>query len=294
MQGRIEPFGVVPTSMALPTANDVDRLLTEIEGIIGLSASFPQSRYELPDRAEEDRYAQLGLSIHERLRCLRESGLPFVNPNPHHTLAAMWRWCWTLPGGASGRISRPRELYADLIMELRELKAAVSQGADAPGEVLRELRESALRTNELFVIVAFRDETLPFWSDVVLPSARVCGLRAVRVDRAEPEGAISEEILSSIRRALLVLCDLSFERPNCYFEAGFAKGSFRRVVFTARKDHDPRADHTGPYKIHFDVDQFKITWWEPDHLQSAQREVEDRIRSVLALVRGSGTQGRQI
>jgi hypothetical protein len=50
----------------------------------------------------------------------------------------------------------------------------------------------------------------------------------------------------------------------------------------------------GPYKIHFDVDQFKITWWEPDHLQSAETEVEDRIRSVLALMRGSGTEGRQV
>lgn len=108
----------------------------------------------------------------------------------------------------------------------------------------------------------------------------------MRIDEEETEVAISEAILSSIRRALSVLCDLSFDRPNCYFEAGYARGCFRRVVFTARRDHDPRAGVPGPFKVHFDVDQLKITWWDPEKLPEAESEVEERLRKIVAEVQG--------
>jgi len=145
----------------------------------------------------------------------------------------------------------------------------------------QRVRESIRRRNEMFVIMAFHDETDGFWEQVVEPVANSLSLSPVRIDRKETEVAISEEILSSIRRALLVLCDLSFERPNCYFEAGYAKGCFRRVLFTARHDHDPRASSRGPFKVHFDLDQLKITWWNPDNFSSAKHEVEERVRNTL-------------
>lgn len=178
-------------------------------------------------------------------------------------------------------MARPRTLYAELIQQLNELREILEDGADAPEEVFRELRESARRTNELFVIMAFRDEMRPFWDGVVVPAAEAVGLRPVRIDAEEPEAAISEAILSSIRRAMLVLCDLSFERPNCYFEAGFAKGSFRRVIFTARADHDPRAAARGQNRVHFDVDQLRITFWNPEELPRARAEVQERLANVL-------------
>jgi hypothetical protein len=178
-------------------------------------------------------------------------------------------------------MARPQELYADLVRQLTDLREILVNGADAPEEEFREFRESARRTNELFTIMAFRAEIEPFWQHVVEPAAAAVGLRPVRIDAEEPEAAISEAVLSSIRRATLVLCDLSFERPNCYFEAGFAKGSFRRVIFTARADHDPRAAHRGEYRVHFDVDQLRITFWNPEDLPRARAEVQERLANVL-------------
>lgn len=266
----------------LPTPAQVSELLVKIEAIVGLSASFPQERFRLiPASRDAERYSVLWGEIDDSLRQLRDAGLPLFHPNLHQTLQAMWAWCWTLEGGAKQRMARPRALYAELIKELQTLEDAVSDGAVAPSEVLRELRESLRRKNELFVVMAFRKETDGFWERVVVPAAENLSLKPVRIDRQETEVAISEEILSSIRRALLVLCDLTFERPNCYFEAGYAKGCFRRVLFTARCDHDPRARTGGQFKVHFDLDQLKITWWDPDDLDKARAEVEDRIRNIL-------------
>jgi hypothetical protein len=273
----------------MPTVAEIEALIAEIHALIGLSAAFPQNRWQLtPAQDYEDRYRELWGRIEAGLAALRQSGFPLTHPNAHHSLRGMWAWCWNTdaPGGrAAARMARPQELYADLLRQLADLREILTNGADAPEEVFREFREGARRTNELFTIMAFRAETTPFWENVVRPAAEAAGVRPVRIDAEEPEVAISEAILSSIRRATLVLCDLSFERPNCYFEAGFAKGSFRRVIFTARADHDPRAAARGPHRVHFDVDQLPITFWRPEDLPAARDEVQQRLADVLREIR---------
>jgi hypothetical protein len=268
---------------AFPSKHEVRAVIEQIEGLIGLSSSFPQSRYALrPPAADDHQYRRLYAAIDDFLSDLQSQGIPLHHANPHRTLRAMWGWVWSLSGGASTRIERPRQLYADLLVELAVLADIVAAGADTPDEILRDLRESRRRTNEIFVIMALRSETEVFFERAVQRAAEAIGLSAVRIDREEPEGYITEAILSAIRRSVFVLADLTFERPNCYFEAGYAKGAFRRVVFTCRKDHDLRASMArSPTRVHFDVDAFRITWWEPEKLKLARVELEDRFAKVL-------------
>src|SRR5262249_53083375 len=148
----------------------------------------------------------------------------------------------------------PKEMYSALRQSLGALRDAL-RDAYAPLEIQRELRESSRRTNELFIIVSCRSDSEEYIRRIAEPAARSAGLVPVIMEREDPEEAISEAILSRIRRSVLVLCDLTFTRPNCYYEAGYAKGSFRRVILTCRHDHDPRTNPDAPFKVHFDVDQ---------------------------------------
>lgn len=131
---------------------------------------------------------------------------------------------------------RPREIYADLIGELNLLRDTLSLGGDAPAETLRRRRLSLRCTNELFVILVFGEETEGYWKNVIEPAAMGLSLKPVRIDKEETEIAIGDEIRSAISAALLVVCDLSFERPNCYFEAGYASPN-RLVVMTRNSAH---------------------------------------------------------
>jgi hypothetical protein len=272
-----------------PIRQEISEILTKVDGIIGLSASFPQSRFSLqPDQIKNNQYQLFWQRIQEFIFKLNRAGIPFINPNPHQDLSAMWAWCWSNPeSGSAARMSRPSEIYKELKNNLESLQESLTLGFEAPAEVLRELRESQRRTKELFVIMAFNPETDCLWQDVIVPVAEELGLMPIRIDKEETEGAISEEILSCIRRALLVLCDLSFERPNCYFEAGFAKGAFRRVIFTARSDHDPRKPETKKWKVHFDVDQYKISWWDPGNLGIIKGDLKSRIEKILSEIRSA-------
>ena len=275
------------TNAYFPTQLEIDTLLTKVEGIIGLSASCPQeTRFKLqPPREKAENYKQLWQEIEDALCRLNAAGFPFRHANPHKDLGSIWAWCWVNGDSAKGRMSKPHDLYQEIKKDLRSLRDSLKSGCDTPGEILRELQESRKRSNELFVIMSFNPETDCLWKDVIIPVAKELDLKPIRIDKEEPESSISEEILSSIRRSLLVLCDLSFERPNCYFEAGFAKGSFRRVIFTARFDHNPRSEERGKFKVHFDLDQCKISWWNPSKLQEAKTEFKSRIETVLSAIR---------
>jgi nucleoside 2-deoxyribosyltransferase len=74
---------------------------------------------------------------------------------------------------------------------------------------------------------------------------------------------ITEQLLSMIRSARLVVCDLTFERPNVYFELGFARGIGKKVITIARK----------ATTIHFDVKDWTCIFY------SDSREVERDLRA---------------
>lgn len=57
--------------------------------------------------------------------------------------------------------------------------------------------------------------------------------------------------VEEIRDAVFIIADLTDERPSCYFEAGYAEGLPRSIIYVASKDS---AVNPGtPTKIHFDI-----------------------------------------
>ena len=268
----------------LPRPEEVRVAIDEIVALIGLAASFPQSRFAEPAAEDEHRYQTLWRSIDGFLIRLQKAGLPLRHRNPHRQLKEMWGYIWAKDRSGRERKELPACLYEETQRELQALVEVLGE-ADVTEEVLRDLRESRRRTNELFVAMPFDPELNAFFEKVVEPAARAAGLDPVRIDRRPPEGYITEAILSTIRRAVLVLVDLTLERPNCYFEAGYARGAFRRAIFTCRADHDPRRTDRGSYRVHFDADTFPIIWWQPDDLASARAELEGRLQAELWDVR---------
>jgi len=113
----------------------------------------------------------------------------------------------------------------------------------------------------------------------IAPATRECGLEAKRVDVTEGRETITERILQLIDGSTLVIADLTYERPNCYFEAGYTQGKGIPLIYMARKDHDPRrpgrTENDG--RVHFDLDAHKITYWSENDLESARLELTQRI-----------------
>jgi hypothetical protein len=136
-----------------------------------------------------------------------------------------------------------------------------------------------------FVVMSFNPQLDSLFGDALVPAISDCGLEPYRVDRKEYEEAISEVILDKIRTSRIVVADLTFERPNCYFEIGYAMSIQKPVILSAREDHDPRRPLRTPDepKVHFDLDGHKITYWTPEDLPAFRGAIANRIKEHLAL-----------
>ena len=81
-------------------------------------------------------------------------------------------------------------------------------------------------------------------------------------DRRGSTYRIDEEIFINLETCGLIVCDLTEEKPNCYFELAWAMAHQRSVIVTAKKGT----------KIHFDVSRFNIRFWE------SQRELREAVK----------------
>jgi hypothetical protein len=94
----------------------------------------------------------------------------------------------------------------------------------------------------VFVIMAFSPDMEPIFEGIKDAGAAV-GLSVKRVKDVQGDYRITDQIVRMIGEARFVVADLSHERPNVYFELGFARGLGKTVITIAREGTP----------IHFDV-----------------------------------------
>jgi len=151
--------------------------------------------------------------------------------------------------------------------------------------------DSTTASREVFVIMAAREELRPLYEEAICPAVRQNGLEPFLMVQREPQASISNEILSRIETAKLILADLTFERPNCYYEVGYAQAKGKKVLFTVRSDHDPRRMNRqlSDPKIHFDLDSHRFSFWEECNWTPLLVELNERIRQAIHGLQTSST-----
>ncbi len=121
----------------------------------------------------------------------------------------------------------------------------------------------------VFVIMSFLPDMQPVF-DGIASAASAVGLTAKRVKDVEGDYRITDKAIELIRSARLIVVDLTHERPNVYFELGYARGLGRRVVTIARKNST----------IHFDVKDWKYLEYVDSRV--LERDLRKRFEYELA------------
>lgn len=78
------------------------------------------------------------------------------------------------------------------------------------------------------------DET---YSSGFVRAIEACGFKPYRVKEDPTNKAITDRILSEIRRAHFVVADFTGQRQSVYYEAGFAHGLGREVIGCCKEGH---------------------------------------------------------
>lgn len=134
-----------------------------------------------------------------------------------------------------------------------------------------------------FVASAFDHEDVDAIYDLAIrPVLKELKLHPLRVDRVEHNDDIDDRIFRLIDQSQLCIADLTHARPSVYYEAGYAFGTGKQVIYLARKDHfrAREDDKAGNLRVHFDL-QMKniIPWTEPN--EAFRKRLRSRLRHVL-------------
>lgn len=166
---------------------------------------------------------------------------------------------------SNAKFLKANEATHEFLNELR-----ISQSA-ANG---RSLLQMALMPpeNTLFVVMKFHDRLLDSaYEGVYKPLGIEAGFaQVVRVDEIQDSGNISQQIIENIAKSRVVIADLSGERPNCYFEAGFAQALGKPIIFTVRKNE----------KVHFDLAGHRFIEWDTE--SSLRKQLKQRFEAMAA------------
>ena len=122
---------------------------------------------------------------------------------------------------------------------------------------------------QVFVIMKFNDTRLDSaYKEVIKPIIKKAGYKPLRIDEVQDSGRISDQILTEIIESEIILADLSEERPNCYYEAGFAHAIRKKIIFTIRKGSNK----------HFDLAGHRFIEWETEG--ELRRELQKRFKAI--------------
>ena len=130
-------------------------------------------------------------------------------------------------------------------------------------------------SSQAFVAMWFDPSLNDLYERGIKPGVEAAGYRALRIDQKPDADKIDDEIIAEIRRSRFVVADFTHgkrgARGGVYYEAGFAHGLNKPVIFTCREDMIE--------ELHLDTRQYyHITWKEPEDLvEPLKRRIQARI-----------------
>jgi hypothetical protein len=124
-----------------------------------------------------------------------------------------------------------------------------------------------------FVAMSFDASLTDAYESGIYPAVKTdCLLEPIRVDRQEHNEQITDKILNEIRLAEFLVADVTLQRNGVYFEAGFAMGLGRPVIWSVREDELSQ--------VQFDTRQYSHVVWSS--AADLRERLKNRIRATIA------------
>jgi hypothetical protein len=135
--------------------------------------------------------------------------------------------------------------------------------------------ESEFIKNLVFVIMPFSNDMNEVYS-IIKDECQKLKLNATRIDENAGSGLINQEIIKFIEDAEFIICDLTYERPNVYYELGYAHGVGNEPldILLIAKDGT---------QIHFDIAPMRVQYYKSlEHLRTI---LATQLQNMVRLTR---------
>lgn len=104
---------------------------------------------------------------------------------------------------------------------------------------------------------------------------KATGFDLYRLDKDPKAGLTDDQLRVEIRTSRFLISDLTHDNPGAYWEAGFAEGLGKPVIYICEKQKFEK------YKTHFDTNHQKTFAWERENPQEIFEQIKATIRATL-------------
>jgi Zn ribbon nucleic-acid-binding protein len=140
-------------------------------------------------------------------------------------------------------------------------------------EKYNELIAGKLSNRKAFMAMKFGDPLLDrIVNEHFRPALLQAGFTLTRLDDRPEAGLIDIRLRQEIKSSQFLIADLSHDNLGAYWEAGFAEGAGKRVIYTCNQNRFAEA------KTHFDVNHQLTIVWDENNIQEAVTQLKAAIR----------------
>jgi len=143
-------------------------------------------------------------------------------------------------------------------------------------EHYENLREGAGKYRKAFMAMKFGDSQLDgVFHHVFKPSAKQAGFDLFALNEVLRAGLIDDRLRVEIQASDFLVADLTHENAGAYWEAGYAEGMGKPVIYTCEKKKFESE------KSHFDTNHHLTVLWDETDLSKAGEQLKAAIRATL-------------
>lgn len=169
----------------------------------------------------------------------------------------------------------------DLIVGLQSDSLSSTGGAQATlsfngWSYYEKLKRGFSESSKAFMAMPFKNTRLDqVYKECFKPAVKDTGFDLIRVDENAPAGLIDDRIRVEIRNSKFLISELTDENRGAYWEAGFAEGLGKPVIYTCEEQYNKKKG------THFDTNHHLTIFWNEDNLGEAAEKLKITIRATL-------------
>jgi hypothetical protein len=139
-----------------------------------------------------------------------------------------------------------------------------------------DLKRGLVESRTVLMAMKFGDEELDqVVTSCFSPAVKRAGYELHTLIDNQPAGLIDDQLRVALRTSRFLVADLTHSSNGAYWEAGFAEGLGRPVIYTCRETEWKES------KSHFDTNHLATVVWDKANLEKAGGQLTAMIRATL-------------
>jgi nucleoside 2-deoxyribosyltransferase len=139
-----------------------------------------------------------------------------------------------------------------------------------------KLRKGDIDSRKAFMAMEYGDEQLDkIVENVFKPAVKQTGFDLFKLVDRPKAGLIDDRLRVEIQTSRFLIADLTHENAGAYWEAGYAEGLGKPVIYTCKKKKFEEQ------KTHFDTNHHLTIPWDAENPKEAAERLKATIRATL-------------